>query len=40
MATLAQLAEMWQTDRNGRHHGVHWRFTTPAARIKLKRLYP
>jgi hypothetical protein len=40
MATLAQMAEMWQTDRNGRHQGVHWRFTTPDARIKLKRLYP
>jgi hypothetical protein len=40
MATLRQLAEMWQTDRNNRHQGVRWRFNTCDARIKLKRLYP
>jgi hypothetical protein len=30
----------WQSDRNGRHCGTNWRFTTSDARIKLKRLYP
>jgi hypothetical protein len=39
-ATLTQLADTWQTDRNARHQGVHWRFTTANARIRLKRLYP
>jgi hypothetical protein len=38
--TLSQLAETWQSDRNLRHRGVHWRFTTTDARVKLKRLYP
>lgn len=38
--TLAQLADTWQIDRNKRHQGVHWRFTTQNARIKLHRLYP
>jgi DDE superfamily endonuclease len=30
----------WQTDRNARACGTHWRFTTADARIKLKSLYP
>jgi hypothetical protein len=30
----------WQTDRNARHCGTNWRFTTADARIKLKSLYP
>ena len=30
----------WQTDRNQRHCGTNWRFTTADARIKLKSLYP
>lgn len=30
----------WQTDRNSRHCGTNWRFTTADARIKLKSLYP
>jgi hypothetical protein len=27
-------------DRNVHLSGIDWRFTTPDARIKLKRLYP
>ena len=38
--TLAQLADTWETDRNERHKGVRWQFTTENARIKLNRLYP
>jgi len=30
----------WQHERNDRHCGTHWRFTTAEARIKLKSLYP
>jgi len=30
----------WQADRNKRHCGSDWRFTTTDARIKLKSLYP
>jgi hypothetical protein len=30
----------WQIDRNARHCGTNWRFTTDDARIKLKSLYP
>jgi hypothetical protein len=32
--------EPWEDERNERQVGVHWRFTTDDARIKLKRLYP
>lgn len=30
----------WQFDRNRRHCGTNWRFTTAEARTKLKSLYP
>ena len=30
----------WERERNERHVGINWRFTTADARIKLKRLYP
>jgi hypothetical protein len=39
-ATLARKAEAWSRERNDRQQGVHWRFTTEDARIKLTRLYP
>ncbi len=29
----------WAAQRNSRHYGTDWRFTTADARIKLKRLY-
>ena len=39
-ATLAREVAAWQTRRNTARSSVDWRFTTPEARIKLKRLYP
>ena len=30
----------WETARNSLQKGVDWQFTTPDARIKLKRIYP
>ena len=41
--TREQLLERiipWERERNERHAGIDWRFTTADARIKLKRLYP
>lgn len=41
--TAAELdAEIaaWESDRNARHCGTDWRFSTPDARVKLKSLYP
>lgn len=39
-ATLIWEAAAWQVRRNAAHVSVDWQFTTPKARIKLKRLYP
>jgi hypothetical protein len=39
-AALAAKADAWSRQRNERQQGVHWRFTTEDARIKLHRLYP
>jgi hypothetical protein len=30
----------WEKARNSLQKGVDWQFTTPDARVKLKRLYP
>jgi hypothetical protein len=38
--TLTQEVAAWQQARNTRPQPVNWRFTTPDARSKLKRLYP
>ena len=38
--TLTQEVSAWQQTRNASPQPVNWRFTTPDARIKLKRLYP
>ena len=38
--TLRQETQAWETRRNEGQKGVNWQFTTPDARIKLKRLYP
>ena len=38
--TLKREVAAWETDRNASQTGVDWQFTTPDARIKLKRLYP
>jgi hypothetical protein len=37
---LRRAVAAWENDRNDREVGVEWRFTTAAARIRLKRLYP
>lgn len=38
--TLRQETQAWETQRNTAQKGVDWHFTTPDARIKLRRLYP
>ena len=38
--TLTQEIAAWEQARNANARPVNWRFTTPDARIKLKRLYP
>jgi hypothetical protein len=40
LAALNARLKAWQKPRNRSHAKVNWRFTTPDARIKLKRLYP
>jgi hypothetical protein len=40
LRALARKVTAWAQDRNARQRGVDWQFTTPDARIKLKRLYP
>lgn len=39
-AELEQQVTAWYTQRNAQHSRVDWQFTTQAARVKLKRLYP
>lgn len=39
-ATLEREVAAWLAQRNMHHATADWRFTTDAARIKLKRLYP
>ena len=38
--TLDQEVRAWTTQRNAAPLSINWQFTTPDARIKLKRLYP
>jgi DDE superfamily endonuclease len=38
--TLVGEVTAWTHDRNVQQSAIDWRFTTPDARIKLKRLYP
>jgi hypothetical protein len=38
--TLIEEIAAWEHGRNANHAKANWRFTTPNARIKLKRLYP
>jgi predicted AAA+ superfamily ATPase len=40
MATLDTEVAAWEQNRNTRSKKIVWQFTTPDARIKLKRLYP
>ncbi|MCJ7424859.1 IS630 family transposase, partial [Candidatus Bathyarchaeota archaeon] len=37
---LAVRIAPWERSRNDKNVGIHWRFTTADARIKLKKLYP
>lgn len=37
---VEQQVTAWQTHRNNKKRKINWQFTTPDARIKLKRLYP
>ena len=39
-ATLVDEVTAWMHDRNVQGSTIDWRFSTPDARIKLKRLYP
>lgn len=38
--SLAEEVGAWEAERNAAESSIEWRFTTQAARIKLKRLYP
>jgi len=38
--TLRCQTRSWTQERNTRQKGVDWQFSTPDARIRLKRLYP
>lgn len=40
MATVSAEVEAWQNHRNTKNATINWQFTTRAARIKLRRLYP
>ena len=40
MATMQTEVATWENDRNNSLRTIDWQFTTPDARIKLKRLYP
>jgi len=40
MDKIKQEIEKWQEYRNNKNYKINWQFTTPDARIKLKRLYP
>ena len=40
MATMQTEVAIWENDRNNSLRTIDWQFTTPDARIKLKRLYP
>ncbi len=38
--SVERTVTAWETERNQAQASINWRFTTPDARIKLKRLYP
>jgi len=40
MPTMQVEVAAWEKDRNNRMNKINWQFTTPDARIKLRRLYP
>ena len=40
MDKIKQQVAAWQEHRNNKNSKINWQFTTPDARIRLKRLYP
>jgi hypothetical protein len=40
MPTLQTEIAAWEKDRSNKAKKIVWQFTTPDARIKLRRLYP
>ena len=40
IATMQRQVAAWENDRNNSARKITWQFTTPEARVKLKRLYP
>jgi len=40
ITTMRSQVAAWERNRNNRTRKIDWQFTTPDARIKLKRLYP
>ena len=40
IAIMRKMVATWNRERNTRQTPVNWQFTTPDARVKLKRLYP
>lgn len=40
VAAMRSAIAAWQQARNANHAGARWRFTTAAARIQLRNLYP
>jgi hypothetical protein len=40
MTTMQTEVAIWENDRNNSLRTIDWQFTTPDARIKLRRLYP
>ncbi len=40
MSTMQAEVAIWENNRNNMSRNIDWQFTTPDARIKLKRLYP
>jgi hypothetical protein len=40
LSTMQSHLIAWENDRNNRQSRIHWHFTNPDARIKLRHLYP
>ena len=40
ITTMEAEVAAWEKDRNNSIKKINWQFTTPDARIKLRRLYP
>jgi hypothetical protein len=37
---LVEKANFWKNKRNNSNAKINWRFNSPAARVKLRKLYP